>query len=113
MLEASLGKDRHLHSGHRGDPPRNDLALELIESADIVPCQVDEWNCLGYGYHIRAGVGAEAPETVVMGRSISARVGTTQSSAVGERMLDLTDAPAFLVEHLIMNHAANGELRIL
>ena len=44
---------------------------------------------------------------------VGARVGPAKTAAVSERMLDLPDAPTFLIEHRIIDHAADGEFGIL
>src|SRR5579871_5930116 len=43
---------------------------------------------------------------------ISTRIGTAQAAAVRERVFDFANTPAFLIEHRIIDDAADGEFRV-
>ena len=45
-------------------------------------------------------------------RRISANVAAAQASAVRQRVLDASHAPAFLIEHQIVDDAADGQLAV-
>ena len=112
MLEAAFFKNRHVKTKRRLDAPANDVALERVQLVDVVAGQLNEWNALGYLDHIRPRERAEPLEAKVMARRIGAGVRPAQATGVGERMLDRADAPAFLIEHLVVNDAADRQLRI-
>ena len=56
---------------------------------------------------------AEAVEAVAARGRVGAHVAAAQPAAVGQRVLDPADAPAFLIEHQVVHDAANGELGVL
>ena len=47
VLEAALREHRHVQSGHRLDPRRDDLPLERIQPVVVPVGQLDERNPLG------------------------------------------------------------------
>ena len=75
--------------------------------------EVDERNGFRHSYNTWASERAEASEAEVVRRRVGARVRAAETAAVRERVLDLSDAPAFLVKHWIVDDTADGELGIL
>src|SRR5207249_3267015 len=112
MLETALGKDRQVEPGNRLDTTRNDFAFERVEFFDGHAGERRKRNCLGYRDYVRPREWAETLETEVFRRRVGARVAATQAAAVGQRMLDPPDAPAFLIEHQVVHHASNRQLRV-
>lgn len=112
VLEAALGEDRHFHSRDGFDAAGDDLAFEFVEAGDVVFCDVDEGDGFGYGDDVGPGEGAEALEAVVVRGGVGAGVGAAEAARVGKGVFDFADAPAFLVEHLVVDDAVDGELGV-
>src|SRR6187397_3306758 len=62
---------------------------------------------------VRSRERAKSLEAIMSRGRVSARVTAAQSAAVSQRMLDPPHAPSFLIEHEIVDHAADGQLGIL
>src|ERR1700722_5853942 len=107
VLKSALGEDRHLEAGYRHNTSRNNLSFQRIKPRNAVVSEIDKRNCLRYRNHRRPRKRTEAVKTILMSWSVSARVGPAQSPAVGERMLDLSDTPTLLIQHRVVDHAAN------
>src|SRR5688572_12343816 len=112
VLEAAFLENGHVHPGQGADAARDNFAFQRVKAADVVIGEFDKGNSFGDFDNSRAGEWAEAFETKLARRGIGAGIGTAEAAAVGERMLDASDAPPFLVKHQIVNNAANGEFRI-
>ena len=73
--------------------------MKGIDSATAITFRPCEWT--------------EAAKAEVPRRRIGARVRAAKTTAVSERVLDLSDAPALLVQHRIVDDAADGQFRVL
>src|ERR1700688_3729373 len=113
VLKAPLGEDRHLQAGNRGNTARYDFPFQFIEPRHTVVRQFDKRYRLGDGDECGPQEGAETMETEVPPRSVCACVRPAKSAAVSKRMFDLSHAPSFLIQHRVIDDAANGQLRIL
>src|SRR3989304_3636054 len=47
------------------------------------------------------------------GRGMAAHAAPAQAPAVGQRVLDAVHTPPFVIQHTVVDHAANGELWVL
>src|SRR6266404_5419965 len=106
VLETALGKDRHVETGDRLDTTRNDFAFERVEFLNRHSAERSERNRFGYRDDVGPREWAETFEVELFRRRVGARVAPAQPAAVGQRMLDPPDAPALLVEHQVVHHAA-------
>src|SRR5688500_7054181 len=107
MLEAALGKYGHFYSGNSLDPASHNLAFQCVELLYAVISQRNEGYAFRHLNDVRSRERAEPLEAVASRRSIAAHVSTAQPATVSERMLDAAHAPAFLIKHGVVNHAAD------
>src|SRR4051812_25233298 len=112
MLEAPFGEDWHFHAGDCFNAATDHFTFECVKAIDVVIGKRNERNAFGDFNHARAREGTESLESEMPRGRISAGVRSAQASAVGERMLYSPDAPAFLVEHLIVHDTSNRQFRI-
>src|SRR4051794_375972 len=113
MLESPLGKDRQLQAGHLSDSAAQHLAFETVESFVGALGELSERDGLGHGDDPRPTVGAEQREAVPPGGGVAPDASPAQAAAVGQGVLDGLHSPAFLIEHPVVDDAANGQLRVL
>src|SRR6266516_3229894 len=113
MLKSAFGKHWHVESGNSFDAARNDLVFERIKFLNGHCGECREGNAFGHFDHAGPGKWAEAVESVMPGRRVGAKVAATQSAAVGQRVFDATDSPAFLIKHQVVYDATNSQLKIL
>src|SRR5215470_11772723 len=60
MLEAALGKHRHLQAGKLFNSARNNLTLQLIQALNVIVGKLDKRNCLRYRDNIGPRIWTEA-----------------------------------------------------
>src|SRR5215471_1023005 len=113
MLKTALAKNRHFETCHSLDSTSDQVTFELVEFGFIIIGQGNEGNPLGLLDYGRTGKWTEAFKTKMAGRRISARVGTAQTTRIGEGVLHFANPPAFLVEEPIIDDAADRQLRVL
>src|SRR4029450_2246991 len=107
MLEPALWEHGHVEARDRLDAPAYDLALQRIQRRHVVIRERGERNAFGDLHDVGSRVRAEAVEPVLRGRRVRPYVAAAQAPAVGERVLDAADAPAFLIEHQVVDDAAD------
>ena len=112
MLKSAFGKHWHVESGDSFEAARNDLAFERIKLLNGHGGKGREGNAFGNFDHAGFGKWAEAVKSVMSGRRVGANVTAAQSTAVGQRVFDAANAPAFLVKHQIVYDAPNGQLPV-
>src|ERR1700733_5896729 len=113
MLKAPLGEHRHLQPGHSLDPSRYDLTLQSVQPLHVIVGQLDERNTFRHRNHRRLSKRAEPEKTEVTHWSIGSAVRAAKSAAVSQGVFDLSHTPTLLVQHRVVDHAANRQLRIL
>ena len=94
-------------------PRRDDLALEGVQPVVAPVGQLDERDRLGHFDDVGERVRAEAVEAAHGGGGVGAGVAAAEAAGVGQRVLDRVHAPAFLVEHPVVEDAADGQFRVL
>src|SRR4051794_3402625 len=97
VLKPAFREDGHVQPGDGLDAPRDNLSFQRIQLLHRIIGEFDKRNSFRYFYDIGAGERAEAFKAKVPGGCIGASVRAAQATAVGERMLDPPDAPAFLI----------------
>src|SRR5258705_51483 len=112
VLEAALGIDRHVDAEDRSHAPSHDLALQPIETLMRALRQLGEGNRFGDTDDGRPRVGTESDKAVAARAGIAADAAATVAAGVGERVLERVDAPAFLIKHAIVHHAADRQLAV-
>src|ERR1700759_3010212 len=104
MLEAPLGKHRHIEAGNRLYSARYNIALKRVQPFHVVLSKRDERNALRYSDHRWLRIGTEPNEPEVMRRRIRSAIRPAKSSAIGQRVFDLPHTPPFLVQHRIVDN---------
>src|SRR5256714_2048999 len=112
VLKATLGKHGHLDSQHCAHAARDDLALERVQAFVRALGQLGEGNRFRHGNHRRSRVRAKAVESELPRAGVAADAAAAITARVGERVLDRVDSPTFLIEHSIVDDAANSKLAI-
>src|SRR4051812_41582176 len=113
MLESTLRKNRHLQASDLFYSAAHDFSFQLVKPLHVVIRERDKRNALRNFDDIWPCEGAETFEPKMATGRVGAGIGSAQAAAISERVLDSSDAPAFLVKHLVVNHASDGQLRIL
>ena len=112
MLEAAFLENGQLQARHCPDPSRHHLPLEFVKSINIEVGQCAIGNSLRHGDHAGHGERAEADKAGGGQRACRAGVAAGVPAAEGQRVLDRFDAPAFLIQHAIVEHAADRQLGV-
>src|ERR1700678_2918500 len=113
VLEPALGENRHIEGGNCLQSTGHDLTLELIESLHVIIGQINERNALRDCDHRRSRERTEATKAKVMTRGVGSAIRAAQSAAVRQGVFDFSHSPTFLIQHGVIDYAANCELRIL
>src|SRR6202140_677364 len=112
VLEPALGKYGHLESEHRANAARDDLALQGVQPLVRAFGQLGKRNRLGNRDDGRTSVGTEPVESVFARTGVASHTAAAVAARVGERVFDGIDAPAFLVEHAVVDDAPDRELAV-
>src|SRR5690348_5035350 len=112
VLEASLWKYWHLDAEYLPNAARDDLPFHRVQALVRPFRQLRKRKRLGDGDHRRTSVGAELVKAVGAGARVAAHAAATIATLIRERVLDRLDATAFLIEHALVDDAANRQLAV-